>query len=116
MSSKSIRFQGIQISRRNVYLEIPTVGYQGFKSVYRPATVSINHRKDPFFNLNPLKPRLKDLNLQNTNGFDQLSDGFKSATIQSTKNTVGVTGEKVPQEAVKIPVTGYTGHRMGYKA
>ena len=43
---------------------MPTVGYQGFKSQYRPATTQINHRKDPFFNINPLKTRLKETNLQ----------------------------------------------------
>jgi hypothetical protein len=52
------RFQGIEISRPNIYNEIPTVGYQGFKSVYKPGTVRINHRKDPFFNLNALRPRI----------------------------------------------------------
>lgn len=39
-------------------MEIPTVGYMGHKSIYREPTVAINHRKDPFFNINPLKPRL----------------------------------------------------------
>ena len=58
------RFQGLEIGRRNVYLEMPTVGYQGFKSLYRPGTVAINHRKDPFFNLNPLRPRLKEMTIE----------------------------------------------------
>ena len=45
---------------------MPTVGYQGFKSLYRPNTVVINHRKDPFFNINPLRPRLKDVDVKST--------------------------------------------------
>ena len=53
-------FQGIEIVKKNVYLEMPTVGYQGFKSSYKPLPVQIAHRKDPFFNINPLKPKLKD--------------------------------------------------------
>jgi hypothetical protein len=39
-------------------MTIQTVGYQGFKSSYRPPTVATYHRKDPQFNLNPLRPRL----------------------------------------------------------
>ena len=42
---------------------MPTVGYQGFKSIYRNTVTSIPHRKDPAFNINPLKPRLKDVNI-----------------------------------------------------
>jgi hypothetical protein len=60
-------------------LEMPTVGYQGFKSLYRPTTTAINHRKDPFFNINPLKPRLKDINVQSHKDFSKLSDGMKTA-------------------------------------
>jgi len=48
---------------------MPTVGYQGFKSNYRPVTTVINHRKDPFFNINPLKPRLKEVEVTNTEGY-----------------------------------------------
>lgn len=55
---------------------MPTVGYQGFKSAYRPATTAINHRKDPFFNINPLRPRLKDINLESHKDFATLSNGF----------------------------------------
>jgi len=34
------------------------VGYQGFKSSYRPPIVTTYHRKQPQFNANALKPRL----------------------------------------------------------
>jgi hypothetical protein len=38
-----------------------------------------------------------------------MSDGFKTAvTTNSTRNA--------DVEEIKLPVTGYTGHRMGYKA
>ena len=39
-------------------MDLPTVGYQGFKSKYRMPTTQVNHRKDPFFNINPLRPKL----------------------------------------------------------
>jgi len=51
-------FNGIQVARPNIYMTIPTVGYQGFKSAYRPPTVATYHRKQPQFNMNPLRPRL----------------------------------------------------------
>lgn len=58
---------------------MPTVGYQGFKSVYRPQTVSINHRKDPFFNINPLRARIKETDFQSDPDFQAMTDGFKRA-------------------------------------
>jgi len=51
-------FQGIEISEKRAYMDLPTVGYQGFKSMYRMPTTQVNHRKDPFFNINPLRPKL----------------------------------------------------------
>jgi len=51
-------FQGIEISEKRAYMDLPTVGYQGFKSLYRMPTTQINHRKDPFFNINPLRAKL----------------------------------------------------------
>lgn len=57
-------------------MDIPTVGYQGFKSVYRPPTVVINHRKDPFFNINPLKPRLKENDIKADPTFQAMTDTF----------------------------------------
>lgn len=62
MNFNDVEFRGLEISEPNIYNDIPTVGYQGFKSAYRPETVRINHRKDPFFNLNALRPRIKELN------------------------------------------------------
>lgn len=63
---------------------MPTVGYQGFKSAYRLPPTAINHRKDPFFNINPLKPRLKPIDVQQTGEYQSMSDGFKTALL-STK-------------------------------
>lgn len=91
------------------------MGYQGFKSVYRPITVTTNHRKDPFFNLNPLRPKLKDVNISTTPQFQTLSNGFQRAAALSTKNVSNGLGDPFNEE-VKVPVTGYTGHRMGYKS
>ena len=55
---------------------MPTVGYQGYKSVYRPQTVSINHRKDPFFNINPLRARIQESNIETNPNFQQMTEGF----------------------------------------
>ena len=54
------------------------MGYQGFKSTYKPQTVRINHRKDPFFNLNALRPRIKELNMDDATAaeIERVSDGF----------------------------------------
>ena len=32
------RFQGIEITEKRAYMDLPTVGYQGFKSLYRMPT------------------------------------------------------------------------------
>jgi hypothetical protein len=39
-------------------MDLPTVGYAGHQSLYRQPVTNIQHRKDPFFNVNPLRPRL----------------------------------------------------------
>jgi hypothetical protein len=41
-------------------MDITTVGYQGYQSMYRKPVTKIDHRKDPFFNVNPLRPRFKE--------------------------------------------------------
>lgn len=58
MNMQDEEFQGIQVNKPNIYMTIPTVGYQGFKSSYRQPTVATYHRKQPQFNVNALKPRL----------------------------------------------------------
>lgn len=57
-------------------MEIPTVGYQGFRSQYRVPSTVIEHRKDPFFNINPLKPRLPPNNVAQTESFKNATSGF----------------------------------------
>jgi len=57
-SNFTSRFQGIKITEKRAYMDLPTVGYQGFKSLYRMPTTKVDHRKDPFFNINPLRPKL----------------------------------------------------------
>jgi hypothetical protein len=93
---------------------MPTVGYQGFKSLYRPVTVAVNHRKDPFFNINPLRPRLKDINIQATGDFQKMTDGFKRA-VTATNKDKATASDALPED-IKVPISGYTGHRMGYKS
>lgn len=69
-------------------MEIPTVGYMGHKPTYRPATTTVNHRKDPFFNINPLKPRLKETNLNGHEEFARMTDGFKAAVTSNQKSVL----------------------------
>ncbi len=70
------RFQGIETQERGAYMDLPTVGYSGHQSVYRKPVNQIEHRKDPFFNVNPMRPRLKDRDVRQTGEFQNLSAGF----------------------------------------
>ena len=89
------------------------MGYQGFKSTYRAGTVRINHRKDPFFNLNALRPRIKELDDP-----EQQQKALSSKKYQAT--TEQVAPEKTSASAftspIRVPIAGYTGHRMGYRS
>lgn len=113
--SLTFRFQGIELVKKNIYNEIPVVGYQGFKSAYRPQTTQINHRKDPFFNLNPLVPRVKEFkDINEDPNFNATSEAFKRATTMAKpSNAPSLTGE---DNEMKLPAVGYTGHRPAYKA
>jgi hypothetical protein len=66
-------------------MDIPAVGYQGHQSMYRPPVAKIDHRKDPFFNVNPLRPRLKERDVRSADAFGTLSAGYQIA-MQSNKN------------------------------
>lgn len=74
---------------------------------------NVEHRKDPFFNVNPMRPRLKDRDVRTAEEFSTLSAGFQIA-MTSDKHRVE---QKLPDNSkVQIPVVGYTGHRMGQKS
>jgi hypothetical protein len=60
-------------------MEITTVGYQGHQSLYRKPVSKIDHRKDPFFNVNPLRPRLKERDVRSAEAFGTLSAGYQIA-------------------------------------
>jgi len=55
-------------------MDLPTVGYQGFKSLYRMPTTQVNHRKDPFFNINPLRPKLNTTDVTEKPEYNNLSE------------------------------------------
>ena len=94
-------------------MDLPTVGYQGFKSMYRMPTTQVNHRKDPFFNINPLRPKLNTKDISENQDFSKLSDNQKTA-LNSTKYRENLG---LPDRSnMTIPVVGYTGHRMGYRS
>jgi len=46
---------------------------------------NIEHRKDPFFNVNPMRPRLKDRDVRTAEEFHTLSAGYQIA-MTSTKH------------------------------
>lgn len=123
-----VEFRGLEISEPNIYNDIPTVGYQGFKSAYRAETVRINHRKDPFFNLNALRPRIKELNIdepvveeKTTGSVFKRGSHMRHATVTATpvERVPGYGGTTVTSPAsspIRVPIAGYTGHRMGYRS
>lgn len=134
MNFSDVEFQGLEISKPNIYNDIPTIGYQGFKSSYRPETVRINHRKDPFFNMNALRPRIKELNMDEaavsqtegkapTESIMKRATHQRNATVGQTPKEIGkltgYAGTTVTSPAsspLRVPIAGYTGHRMGYRS
>lgn len=91
----------------------------------------VNHRKDPFFNLNALRPRIKELNVEDpttteieklTNGFQKSisANKFRGSELASAGSGVigGTSATTVtsPTGALRVPAAGYTGHRVGYRA
>jgi hypothetical protein len=81
--------------------------------MYRKPVSKIDHRKDPFFNVNPLRPRLKERDVRSTEAFGTMSAGFQIAmNSNKSRDEIGLPDNT----KVQIPVVGYTGHRMGYKS
>jgi len=76
-------------------------------------TTQVNHRKDPFFNINPLRPKLNTRDITQADDYNNLSENHKSALTSTVyRDNLGL-----PDKAeMKIPVVGYTGHRMGYRS
>lgn len=74
---------------------------------------NIEHRKDPFFNVNPMRPRLKDRDVRTNEDFQTMSAGFQ---IAMTSNKQREEQQMPDNTKVQIPVVGYTGHRMGTKS
>lgn len=94
-------------------MDLPTVGYQGFQSKYRKPTTQINHRKDPFFNINPLRPKLNTKDIIENEEYHKLSETQKSVlTSGAYLQELGLPDKS----EMKLPVVGYTGHRMGYRS
>ena len=79
----------------------------------------INHRKDPFFNLNALRPRIKELNIEDP-AIDNVQKALSTKKYQTTHNE-GLNhqekyGGSTVSSPLRVPIAGYTGHRMGYKS
>ena len=82
-------------------------------SLNKKPVTNIEHRKDPFFNVNPLRPRLKTKDVRTTDEFQTMTTGFQIAmTSNKSRDNKGLPDN----QEVKVPVVGYTGHRMGYKS
>ena len=94
-------------------MDLPTVGYAGHQSLYRGPVTNIQHRKDPFFNVNPLRPRLSVKDARTTDDFAKMSAGYQ---IAMNSNNAAVEQQLPDKSGVQIPVVGYGGHRMGYKS
>jgi len=73
----------------------------------------VQHRKDPFFNVNPLRPRLQTRDHRNSEQYKTMSAGMQIA-MESNKarEQAGLPNN----QEVKIPISGYQGHRMGYQS
>lgn len=110
-------------------MDLPTVGYTGHKSMYRMPTTQINHRKDPFFNINSLRPRLNmEPDSATEAGMEPDAktpeEAVKSESAGSKRGTGALNSSAyremlgVPdtKNEMRLPVVGYTGHRMGYRA
>jgi hypothetical protein len=91
-------------------MDLPTIGYSGHQSLYRAPVTQIYHRKDPFFNVNPLRPRLNVKDVRQNENYSAMSEGFKDAAQTNNGR------ESADQKEVRIPIVGYKGHRAGYKA
>jgi len=84
-------FQGIEITEKRAYMDLPTVGYQGHTSMYRMPTTQVNHRKDPFFNINPLRPKLNTRDITENEDYNKLSEPQKTAlTSQAYRQSLGL--------------------------
>lgn len=120
-------FQGIEITEKRAYMDLPTVGYTGHKSMYKMPTTQINHRKDPFFNINSLRPRLNmeegaeaaaqpDKTPTADEAAKSESAGSKRQTALNSSSYREMLGVPDAKNEMRLPVVGYTGHRMGYRA
>ena len=105
-------------------MDLPTVGYTGHQSMYRMPTTQVNHRKDPFFNINSLRPRL-NMELDESEAGKKTPEGEqkpssaeekKDSALNSSayRSMLGVPDGK--KNEMRLPVVGYTGHRAGYRA
>ena len=96
--------QSIEPARSRL-ANIPTVGYQGTKSLYRQQISEINAGPHGYFNVNPIRHKLREGTGEDVIAGAEVEDGFKARLLAGAG-----------QADVKIPVVGYTGHRKGVKA
>ena len=76
-------------------------------------TTQVNHRKDPFFNINALRPKLNTQDITEVEQFKNLSETQKSALTSSAHlQNLGLPDNS----EMRLSVVGYTGHRMGYRS
>lgn len=62
--------------------DIPTVGYGGAKSLYRKQISEINAGPHGYFNVNPIRHKLKDGTLEDVVQEAPLAEGYKTKLMQ----------------------------------
>lgn len=62
-------FHGIHSEKKSPLLDIPTAGYQGYKSPYKQTSPRIYHRKAPEFDLNSLGAKVRYADLESKKEF-----------------------------------------------
>ena len=87
---------------------LPTSGYKGFKSLYSLNIRKAQSHNNPLvnFNVGPLTAKLKNNIYQEVNELPE----YKNFTNGQQKAVEKVSEFSIPQEPVKLPTCGYTGH------
>ncbi len=67
---------------RSRLADIPTVGYSGSKSLYRKQIAEIGAGPHGYFNVNPIRHKLKDGTLEDVVHDAPLGEGFKAKLVQ----------------------------------
>lgn len=80
---------------RSRLADIPTVGYGGARSLYRKQIAEINAGPHGYFNVNPIRHKLKDGTLEDVVQEAPLADGYKTKLMQGeVREGLSLGGER----------------------